>query len=299
MKKTSFLWMLLWSMVLFAASCQKVVLSDEDEPKKPKGGVSLQFNVAQFEQIPFNAAKLSRATDVKQVCNRIQLAVYKNGVKVNQLNQVATDADFGSLKLSLAPGTYKIAVLAHSGAKNAVMTNLQKMTFDGKVTDTFYYCDDITVSEEASYNLVLRRAVAMFRLVATDAVPAEITLMRFYYTGGSSSFDAVRGVGCVESRQSESREVTAAARAGQSVYEIYTFPRSDNNVLKVQVTAHDGESNVRVEKVFEGVQVERNRITQYTGNFFGESGTVGEIGTNAISLNLTSEDEWTLTDHVY
>lgn len=299
MKKTYLFYVLAIVLCASLAGCQKVTLVDEEDTPTTENGVSVKFNVAQLEQIPFDDLPTGRSTDVKAVCSRINLAVYRNGEKINQINQTNSDAEFGKLKLTLPVGHYRVVVLAHSGLKNPTMTDEEKITFDGKVTDTFYWTEEIDVDDNATFNVAMKRAVAMFRLVITDDIPANVALMRFYYTGGSSTFDAVHGVGCVKSKQTELIDVTSAMRKRPSTFEVYTFPRTDTNLLKIKVSAHDGENNNLVERDFENVKIARNLITRYTGPFFGGE-TGGEQTTKGeIFFNLSSDDEWDETGFTF
>ncbi|MGI6242980.1 MAG: FimB/Mfa2 family fimbrial subunit [Prevotella sp.] len=292
MKKLYFVYVLLGLLCFSFASCQKVVTEEIDEIEEATDGQTVRFNVVQLEQIPFADIFASRGTDVKSVCNRISLALYQNGVKVKQINQTSNDADFGQLKLNVAAGTYKVVLIAHSGLKAPTMTDPEKITFNGKVTDTFYYCKDLELTGGSTYDIMMKRAVAMFRLVIADKIPSNVALMHFYYTGGSSTFDAVHGVGNVNSRQTEFRDVTEEMHGKSGTFEVYTFPHSDGRKLKIQVTAHDAGNNVLVEKVFEDVEVKRNVITQYRGSFFGGEIEDEDIESGGIQLNLYSEDEW-------
>lgn len=286
-------------MSLVFASCQKVAIDDLIDPEPVEGGVVVRFNVAQLEQIPFENPAAARATEVKTLCTRISLAVYQGGVKINQVNQMSSDTNFGQLSLSLLPGTYRIVLLAHSGLKNPTMTDINKITFDGKVTDTFYCCEDISVDGSATHDMTLKRAVAMFRLKVLDKIPSSVANMRFYYTGGSSTFDAVAGVGCVNSRQTEMRPVTSDMLGASGTFEVYTFPRLDSNALNMTVTAMDAGNNTIAEKSFPQVNIQRNMITQYQGNFFGGSMGGETLETGVISIGLVTNDEWTLSNQVY
>lgn len=101
----------------------------------------------------------------------------------------------------------------------------------------------------------------MFRLVLTDEeIPGNVAKMKFYYTGGSSTFSPASGVGCVNSKQTEYRTV-----ADDGVYEIYTMPHTEEDVLtKLTVTALDANDNIIKERIFEDVPVVRNQVTRPT-----------------------------------
>ena len=131
------------------------------------------------------------------------------------------------------------------------------------------------------------RLVAMFRLVLTDEdIPSNVAKVKFYYLGGSSTFSPASGVGCVNSKQTEYRAV-----AEDGVYEIYTMPHTEEDVLtKLTVTALDANDNIIKERLFENVPVVRNQVTRYTGSFFGSGGGGG--GTGSGDFRMTADPDW-------
>jgi len=67
----------------------------------------------------------------------------------------------------------------------------------------------------------------------------------------------------VNSKQTEIRTVAA-----DGVYEIYTLPHTEEDVLtKLTITALDANDNTIKERIFENVPVIRNQVTRYTGSF--------------------------------
>ena len=299
MKRAFLLRMMFFALCVSFVACQKMIIDEADGDEDVRNPKAVEFNISHLEQIPFDQTFASRGTDVSSVCNRISLALYKNGEKVKQINQTSADSNFGHMKLVVAEGIYKVVVIAHSGEKNPTMSDPQKISFDGKVTDTFYYSEDVELKDGGSYDLTLRRAVAMFRLIISDKIPSDVALIRFYYTGGSSTFDAVHGVGSVNSRQTEPKYLTKEMQGKSGVFEVYTFPRSDSNVLKMQVTAHASNNNVLYQKNFENVEIKRNMITQYKGSFFNGDSEEGGLGNGSLQLNFYSEDEWDKRETLY
>jgi hypothetical protein len=283
-------------LLFFLSSCQKVVLDEEEHRTTPDQGVMVTFRIASLEQIPFDAVAGSRGTDVSAACSRINLAFYQNSTKVSQINQEISDANYGTLKANLVPGTYKVVLVAHNGNKNATMTNPEKITFDYKVTDTFYFCGDIKVGGDSTCNLQLRRAVAMVRFMTEDPLPASVRTMRFYYTGGSSTFDAVHGVGCVNSKQHEEFDVSPDMVGKPGTFEIFTFPRADSKSLKLQVTALGDEISILKDMTIDEVKIQRNMITQYKGNFF-ENFSPENNSSRGLTFSLYSDDEWSTSSY--
>lgn len=274
-------------------SCQKAVYDDVDTPVENKAGIPIKFIVSSFERMDARSMSFSRGTDVRSICSRLNLAVYNGTQKIKQINQLSTDSDFGTLQLTLPEGKYKIVVLAHNGAKNPTMTDMQKIGFNGKLTDTFYYCTNITVGSEAqSFDVDLKRAVAMVRF-QTNKIPTNVSKMKFYYTGGSSSLNALLGEGAVKSRQTEEIAVTTDMVGKPGSFDIFSIPRSDSNLLTMDVTAFDNENAQIFHKRIDGIQIKRNFITELNGSFFGNGDDGGgEIVNGQIKLNLFSNDEW-------
>lgn len=272
------------AVLALASACEKPILDETTGGEMPtEANVILRFT--QYEQENFTRA----ATDVTELCSRLNIAIFDgDGTKVNTVAQKEGDTGYGTVALSLAAGTYKLVVMAHNCDGSATITSTEKVTFpNNKVTDTFYYYGDLVVSnEKQTYDLTLTRAVAMFRLVLTDEeVPDNVAKLKFYYTGGSSTFSPSAGYGIVQSKQTEVRTVNE-----DGIYEIYTLPHTEEDVLtKLTVTALDANDNTIRERVFENVPVIRNQVTRYTGSFFGEGGG-GETGSG--DFHMTADPDW-------
>ncbi len=277
------------------ASCQKAVFEEDDGGGK-KDGVALRFQVTQFEQMPFGVNEATRATDIGKTCTRLNFAVYQKGTRVEQINQLSTDDGFGSVNLTLTTGKYLLVVLAHSCEGNATMTDPAKVTFpNNKVTDTFWYGDSIEVGQDSVYALKLKRAVGMFRLQTTDTVNTNVKMVRFYYTGGSSTFDAVKGVGCVNSKQTENFTLTDDMVGTTQSFEAYSFPKADSEALAVKVTTHDAANNVIWEETLSGVPIQRNVITVYKGRLFSRT----DKNNSGFNFDFDSDDEWTTREYTF
>ena len=271
------------ALALLIASCEKPIL-DEDIAKKNEANVIL--HMTQFEQTAFTRA----ATDITDLCTRLNIAIFDaDGTKVKTVAQKDTDSDFGTVALTLSAGIYQLVVIAHCCDGSATITSIEKVTFpSNKVTDTFYYYGDLVVTDsQQSYDLTLTRAVAMFRLVLTDEeIPSNVSRLKFYYTGGSSTFSPSAGYGCVNSKQTEYRAIAP----GLTVFDIYTLPHTEEDMLtKLTVTALDANDNTVKERVFENVPVTRNQITRYTGSFSGNGGS-GQSTDG--TFRLTADGDW-------
>ena len=278
---------LLFFLMTGMASCQMPILDEEDIVSEKDANVILHFT--QYQQEAFTRS----ATDITNLCSRLNIAIFDaEGTKVKTVAQKEGDASYGTVALSLSEGTYRLVVIAHSCDGSATITSTEKVTFpNNKVTDTFYYYGDLVVTaEKQSYDLTLTRAVAMFRLVLTDeSIPNNVSKLKFYYLGGSSTFSPKDGYGCVNSKQTEIRPVPADFVSG-TAFEIYTLPHTEEDVLtKLTVTALDANDNILKERTFENIPITRNQVTRYTGSFFGSG---GGNSTNDGTFHLTADPDW-------
>ena len=201
--------------------------------------------------------------------------------------QVMSDDGFGTMSLTLSPGIYTVVAVGHSSAKSATIkspTDVRFTATDGeKLTDTFAVCEKIEVSEDGTqHSLLMQRATAMFRLMLTDAeIPATAVRMKFDYTGGSANFNPTTLEGITKSTQSESRVIEG------NVYDIFTFPYyASEGIIKVTVSALAADGTVVAQRIFDGVEVTRNVVTTYKGDFFS-----GDLPTQE-GIGFHIDDDW-------
>lgn len=279
-------------LALAMVSCQRLASEDPELPSGEKSMV--RFKVSQFEPLPFSTAQ-SRSQSVSELCKQIDLAVFQGGVRTVKTTQKAGDKDFGTLSVALAPGTYKVVIVAHNQDKTPTMTNAEKITFSGDLSDTFSWSDDITVGEGngLDVDVSMHRVVAMVRFVTTDKVPDNISTLQFYYTGGSSTLDGLTGNGCVNSRQTVKIAITDDMKGKTAKFEIYTFPKSDSKELKIEVTGLGPTGEAVYSHTFGNVPVSRNQITQFTGALFSDNPVTGDTSSKFM---LTTDDEWLTVD---
>ena len=175
--------MVLWSL-LYATSCEKMVISGTDGPDDADANVVVQ--VMSYEQQPFPVA--STRGDVETACTRLNFIVFNEaGERVRQETQLLGDEGFGMAQFKLQEGRYYLVVLAHSGKGNPTSTNLHKIGFTNKTgyTDTFLYADSLLVGEEeVDCEIQLKRIVSKVQFAFSDALPERADSIRFYYEGG-------------------------------------------------------------------------------------------------------------------
>lgn len=277
---------LLYGLLTMFISCENPAITDDEDAEELNG--NLKISIFQLEKTPFTA--LTRTTAAADDCTRLSYAVYtKDGTRVKQINQEKTEAHFGTASFQLEPNTYQLVVVAHSSNGNPTMTNPAKIQFSNAqgYSDTFLCREVVTVEEEpVELELTLKRITSLCRFVITDDYPADAARIKFYYTGGSGTFDAKTGLGCVNSKQEQTFDLTS----GQKQFDLYTFLHSTEGTVHLQVTAYDSKDNVLCERTFD-VPMQQNHITWLSGDYF----TGGSGSTN---ISITINTEWNGESHL-
>ena len=273
------------------AACEKPIMGDAYAVEDGDANVVLTFST--YGQQDFTRG----AVPLKDQCSRLSVAVFdEDDAKVGSVkSQKAGDSGFGTVSLSLQEGVYTIVAVAHNGEGNATITSPTKVTFpSNKMTDTFCYCGELEVTGDMiSQELQMQRVVAMMRLTLTDEhLPADVARLKFYYTGGSSTLNPRTGYGCVNSKQTEYRAAVLDGSAVK-VYDIYTAPHEQNDVLKLTITAQDaGNEDIRVFDAMENIPVTRNKITTWEGSLFGGGSGGGGGSTSEGGVGLSLDTQW-------
>ena len=287
--------------VLALHSCDKPFVEDGAEtPTGNEKSLKIRLNANKVEDVSFeNESPTSRSVnELEEACKRITLAIFDaDNNKIKTVSETTSDKSFGHFDINISEGTYTIVVIAHNGTANPTISTPEEIKFaNNKITDTFYYCGDIDVVDGQEYNITLKRATAMFRLVVKDNTPSAVKQMKFYYTGGSSTLNAMTGYGCVNSKQTEYREIKSSAYNGDSEYEVYTFPHEGDKKLKFEISALSGTSSTSTPlytRIIEDVQMRRNTISQYSGYFYGETPEGGR------GFDIRIGDEWQIENYEY
>ena len=243
-------------LALFLIACEKPVVENEHEKAAEPDGITLIFEAPTAEPYAEIGETGVRYAIKNAPLTQLSVSVFKGGKRVKSVHLSAYNDLFMKPSLRLDDGTYSIVAVAHAGMGHATITNAQRITFyKNKITDTYVYNGEITVSGNSTFSLPMKRVTAMFQLSVTSPLPQNVAQVEFRYTGGSSTLDAKSLEGCVNSRQAETREVTETMKTTPPTFSIYTFPRTESEGLKIKVSFNDKNGNNLHEENYEEVQV--------------------------------------------
>jgi hypothetical protein len=218
---------------------------------------------------------------------------YVGGVLQQQLHQTSTDADFGAPTLSLGLGTHHIYFVASRGAGATLNTNAHTLTFT-KVLDTFYKDYAITITGgTASGNraVALDRIVTKLKVVFSDAIPTGAATFNVTPSAWHYGFDYTTG-NPTASTASQNIVVnipnTSIGAAGESV-SIFGFSGTTEWITDIAINCKNNDDTVLGSATITSAPFVRNRVSEYTGPLFGDSGAM------TLSLNATWDDSYTGT----
>ena len=276
---------LIWGFAIPFISCE--------QPQWPDTELANADAVLRCQVLQVTRSDTVTTAAISQYFQKLALQVFDadgNKVLDKVKTQTSQDDGFGSLGLQLSEGVYRVVAVGHSSKISPTIKSTQQVQFTAsegeKLTDTFSYCDTITIADEPIHrDVLMTRRTAMFRLRMTDAdIPSTAASIKFDYKGGSANFNPSTGQGCTKSSQTETRTISA-----DGIYEIYTFPYlADTGVLQITATALTADGTAIRTRQFSDVPITRDRITTYRGTFFGEGD--GEI--TQTTFGFLVDGEW-------
>ena len=216
---------------------------------------------------------------------------YVDGTLVQQLHQSDNTAtDFGTPTLNLSIGTHHIYFIASRGAGASLNTTTHALTFTS-VRDTFWKDYEITISggtSSGNRSVTLDRIVTKLKLTFTDAIPEgaatfNITPSSWYYgvdyTTGESSEATANGTIMVNIPSSEIGVVNEAVS-------IFGFSSATEWATNIAINCKSASDAVLGSATITSAPFVRNRVSEYTGPLFGDSGAM------TLSLNATWDDSY-------
>lgn len=216
---------------------------------------------------------------------------YVDGTLVQQLHQSDnTAADFGTPTLNLSIGTHHIYFIASRGVGAVLNTTTHALTFTS-VRDTFWKDYEITISggtSSGNRSVTLDRIVTKLKLMFADAIPEGAATFNVTpsswnygvdYTTGEPSEATANGTITVNIPSSEIGVVNEAVS-------IFGFSSVTEWTTNIAINCKAANNAVLGSATITSAPFVRNRVSEYTGPLFGDSGSM------TLSLNATWDDSY-------
>ena len=219
---------------------------------------------------------------------------YVDGTLVQQLHQSDnTAADFGTPTLNLSIGTHHIYFVASRGFAATLNTDDHTLTF-GTVRDTFWKDYAITITSgtaSSSRSVTLDRVVTKLKVVFSDAIPAgattfNITPATWYY---GINYTTGEPISATPSQPITVNIPSSEIGVVNEAVSIFGFSSATEWTTDIDINCKSASDAVLGSTTITSAPFVRNRVSEYTGPLFGDSGAM------MLSLNATWDDSYTGT----
>lgn len=256
--------------------CSAAACSSDNEPMETKPEKNITFSVVTKEKEEMTRAAIADAF------SNLYYYRYTDGELITNVTQAKGDEGFGEITDKMKYGDHDIYVV---GSKNEMTGWADGIASFDKISDTFSCHINMSVSKNTSTlkTLEVLRRVAKFELVATDALPENLSTMEITIEGGATELNVKTGKGNAISTQTKTISVPASNIGKQGcTFSAYAFLVDDESTTSVTITAKDNNGNEIVSYTFDDVEMQTNYITRLTGTLFSDDFT----------SNITVSTEW-------
>lgn len=280
-------------LYLLFASCALCLMmscqSGPDDETVPEGQCTITFSVTNYRQISFDdlsGAAKTRAMSPHEIAalKHLLVVIYNaesgqqacSPMQHNQSDYTREDQwdAYPKFSVTLPYGRYQVLVLGYNGDYKCNIASLNNIYWESDyVPNTFLYCDEFTLNEETSLNkeITLKHVVAAFRLIADDAIPAELKKMRFSSTAGGTALDATTGFTPANNGRTSDIIIPASHVGIKDTFTVYLFLPEEQTTTNYTVQALGANDALINGKHFNDVPLRINYLTEWKGKLFEAS----------------------------
>ena len=247
---------------LFFTACTKTNINEDfiDDTV-----VQLQFSPV-YEIIEITKA----ATSISSLATRLDVWII-DGTETQAVHQSSTDAGFGTISVTLnKTKTYTLYAIAHSANGQASLEDNVVSFPDNKVTQTLFYTTTFCPATTTSLSAVMTRISAQFRMETADAIPNDVTQMKFTVYNTGTTFNV--STGTFGNKIDKVTHYTSISRAndGTASFTVSLFPDNITETANFRITVDAMKANddVYKQREFLDVPIKSNYKTVYHGTFF-------------------------------
>ena len=250
----------------FALAVLTACSSDNGE-ERVFSGLPAENETVTINFSPYQMEAMTRsAVSIADVVNHLDVWIYESGSEVTSAHQSTSDADFGSVSVTLdKTKTYTLYAIGHKADGATLADGVISFT-DDKTTHAMYYTTTFSPATTTSLNCLMNRIVADFRMEIIDEIPAECKKFRFMVSGVYDRWSVTTGATHGINRVSTINYVGTSA-----IFNIYAITTDAQTLHTVTVEALDENDTVIQSRVFENVPLRNGYKTNYRGTFFIDS----------------------------
>ena len=215
-------------------------------------------------------AQTETTPTLSDFCTHLDVWFIEGGETID-VHQSSTDADFGTLSLTLnKTKTYQMVAVAHKCAGNATLSN-NIITFpDDKITQSMVGKVTFSPATDTDIDAVMTRIVGQFRFDMTDAVPDNVAKIDFSIAQTGTRWNISTNAATNVIDREVSVAVTSRKEDGSATVIIYIIPDdlTQAYTYDIHVAAKTSADVIIEERDFDDVQIRSGYKTTYSGQFF-------------------------------
>ena len=253
--------------LMAAAAMMAACSSDNGEEPVNNETETVTISFPQFQQTIEPMTRTN--TDVSTLVTHIDVWL-TDGTTTTAVHQVSTDTGFGTVSVELTRNkTYTMYAIAHKANGAATLTNNIIVFPEEKVTHSMFYTTQFNPSTTNQMSCEMSRIVGMFRLETTDAVPADVSKMRFEIPQTFTRWN-VNGTGANKVDRTSEITVSSTNQDGTATFVLYVIGSDDQELYDITVKALDADGNVveNGQRTFTDIPIRNNYKTILSGAFF-------------------------------
>lgn len=245
-------------------------------PAENETEVTLNFSPYQMEAMARAAVPVAypngttrAATSIASIVTNLDVWIYENGAEVTAAHQTTTDADFGTVAVTLdKTKTYTLYAVGHKAEGAASLANGIIAFPNEKVTHAMFYTATFTPATATSISCLMERIVGLFKLSTTDAVPDDVTKVEFAL-GSTPTRWNVAGYGVNPQERTVSFNNITTFGDGTVSFLFYIIADANEATnYTITATAYRSDNSVKQTRTFENVPIRNGYRTTYQGSFF-------------------------------
>lgn len=193
------------------------------------------------------------------------------GTNVQTVHQTSSDDNFGTISLVLdKTKTYTLKAIAQSRNGTCTLANNIVQFPDDKPSQAFYYTTSFSPATTTSLNCTMDRIVGQFRLEITDAVPEDVTQVKFTIYNNGTRFDTSDQTAANKIDREVLYTSVSRAQDGSASFTLTILPDNltETTNVDIKVEALKANNDVKEERTFTDVPIKANYKTTYRGTFF-------------------------------
>lgn len=243
---------------------------------------------------PYTMETMTRAsqTAIGSVVTRLDVWVVEGDsataltkTAVSEAHQQKGDTGFGSLTLSLDKHKiYTLYAIGHKESAPATFSQGIVTLPDTKKLTTLYYQTTFTPAETTTLDCRMQRAVGMFRVTMTDAVPDSVKKVAVAVNGTPTEWSFPQQDGITTGGEYRVEWTSFKSESnGTTMFSIYILGGDTQKDYDITVSAYDATGAIYTEHLFPSVPVRKGYRTTYRGRFFTDT---------AFAPTFTIDGDW-------